>query len=102
MLGKIKNNKKNLIKLCRKFDIKAMYVFGSATTDDFQANSDIDMLISFKKALSVEQYTNNYFELHHKIEALLERKVDLITEESVSNPYFKEAVEETKEPVYVA
>ena len=91
----------SLRELCRTYDVKRMYVFGSVCTDNFKENSDIDILISFKD-ISVEKYTDNYFELHYKLEQLFNRKIDLITENSLSNPYFIESIEETKQLLYAA
>jgi len=90
-----------LKKLCVQYDIKSMYVFGSACTDNFSEKSDIDILISFKD-ISIDKYTDNYFELHYRLEALFQRKVDLLTENSLSNPYFIESIEETKQLLYAA
>jgi len=87
--------------LCIAYDVKTMYVFGSVCTDRFNENSDIDILLSFKE-LSVEKYTDNYFALHEELEKLFERKVDLVTENSLSNPYFIQSVEETKQLLYAA
>ena len=87
--------------LCITYNVKTLYVFGSACTDRFNADSDIDILLSFKE-LSVEKYTDNYFALHEELEKLFERKVDLITENSLSNPYFIQSVEETKQLLYAA
>ena len=91
----------SLRELCRTYDVKRMYVFGSVCTDNFKENSDIDILISFKD-ISIEKYTDNYFELHYKLEQLFNRKIDLITENSLSNPYFIESIEETKQLLYAA
>jgi predicted nucleotidyltransferase len=90
-----------LRELCIAYDVKAMYVFGSACTDKFNAGSDIDMLVSFKE-LSIEKYTDNYFALHEELEKLFDRKVDLVTENSLSNPYFIQSIEETKQLLYAA
>ncbi len=98
----IEKNKGKLIELCKKFDVASMYVFGSASSEDFNDSSDIDIFISFKKEISIEKYTDNYFNLHYKLEELFNRKVDLITENSLSNPYFIESVEETKTLLYAA
>jgi len=84
-----------------RFDVRELYVFGSATTEKFNNNSDIDILVYFKD-LSVEKYTDNYFELHYCLEKLFARKIDLITENSLSNPYFIESIEETKQLLYAA
>lgn len=90
-----------LKELCQEYDVKKMYVFGSACTDRFNDTSDIDILISFKD-ISIEKYTDNYFELHYKLEELFQRKIDLLTENAVGNPYLIESIEETKQLLYAA
>lgn len=97
----IKDKLDDLKKLCQDYDVKTMYVFGSVCTDKFNDKSDIDILISFKD-ISIEKYTDNYFELHYKLEKLFNRKIDLLTENSLSNPYFIESIEETKQLLYAA
>ena len=87
--------------LCNKYSVKSMYVFGSVCTEKFNDTSDIDILISFKE-LSIEQYTDNYFELHYKLQDLFGRKIDLLTEKSLSNPFFIKGVEQTKQLIYAA
>jgi len=101
MQGLIKNKLDDLKKLCQDFDVKTMYVFGSVCTDKFNDKSDIDILISFKD-ISIEKYTDNYFELHYKLEELFNRKIDLLTENSLSNRYLIESIEETKQLLYAA
>jgi len=90
-----------LKKICEVYDVRAMYIFGSAVTNKFNKNSDIDILVSFKD-ISIEKYTDNYFNLHYKLEELFGRKIDLITENSLSNPYLIESIEETKQLLYAA
>lgn len=97
----IKDNLESLKGLCKTYDVKTMYVFGSVCTDNFNNISDIDILITFKD-ISIENYTDNYFELHYRLEKLLNRKISLMTENSLSNPYFIESVEETKQLLYAA
>lgn len=97
----IKDKIEDLKVLCQKYDVNTMHVFGSASTDKFNSESDVDILIAFKD-ISIDQYTDNYFNLHDDLESLLERKIDLLTENSLSNPYFIESVEETKQLLYAA
>ncbi len=97
----IEDNRGPLIKLCQAYDVKSMYVFGSACTDEFSDSSDIDILISFKD-IPIEKYADNYFKLHYKLEELLERNIDLVTENSLSNPYLIMSIEETKQLLYAA
>jgi hypothetical protein len=97
----IENKKDQLVKLCETYDIKTMYVFGSAVSEQFSEDSDIDFLISFKD-IPFEKYTDNYFELHYKLEELFGRNIDLVTENSLSNPYLIMSIEETKQILYAA
>ncbi len=101
MLSLIEDNKLELQKLCKQYDIKTMYVFGSASTGNFSETSDIDILISFNE-IPFEKYTDNFFHLHAALQKLFNRKVDLLTERSLSNPYFIQSVERTKQLLYAA
>ena len=101
MVKTIEKNKEALITLCKKYDVKTMYVFGSAATDTLNKNSDIDILITFKD-IPIHTYTDNYFELHDKLEELFNRNVDLITENSLSNPYLINSIDKTKQLLYAA
>lgn len=97
----IKRNRSALRRLGEKYQVSKMYVFGSVTNDSFSETSDIDILISFHD-LPIDQYTDNFFELHDDLEKLFGRKVDLLTESSISNPFFKEKVQKTKQLIYAA
>ena len=101
MQALIENKVKALKKLCVAYDVKAMYLFGSASTNTFTSDSDVDILVAFKD-ISIEKYTDNYFNLHTKLEKLFGRKIDLITENSLSNPYFIENIEKTKQLLYAS
>ena len=90
-----------LKRLCNLYKVRSMYAFGSVCTNRFNDNSDIDLLISFEN-LSIEQYTDNYFDLHYKLQDLFNRKIDLLTDKSLSNPYFIKGMEQTKQLIYAA
>jgi len=99
-MNKIINERiEDLIKLCNIYKVKSMYAFGSVCTDKFNDNSDIDLLISFDN-LTIDQYTDNYFDLHYKLEELFKREIDLPTDKSLSNPYFIQSLEQTKQLIY--
>lgn len=101
-MNKILTNRINELKrLCELYNVRTMYAFGSVCTDKFNKDSDIDFLISFDN-LSFDQYTDNYFDLHYKLQDLFERQIDLLTENSLSNPYFIKGIEQTKQLIYAA
>ena len=91
-----------LKELCRKYRVSTMYLFGSAANNSFNDNSDFDFLISFKSDVSLEEYADNYFDLLFEMEDIFGRKVDLVTEKSLSNPYFIRSVEQSKQLIYAA
>lgn len=102
-MQKILENKiEDLKNICLSLGVKRLYAFGSVVSDKFRDDSDIDFLISFIENLSVEQYTDNYFALHYELRDLFKREIDIVTERTLSNPYFIESINETKELIYEA
>lgn len=93
----LENRKEDLKNICQALKIKRLYAFGSVVSDKFTVNSDIDFLISFTDTLTIEEYTNNYFLLHYRLRELFNREIDIVTERTLSNPYFIESINETKE-----
>jgi uncharacterized protein len=99
----IERKKEELKEICKKLNIKRLYAYGSAVTSDkFRENSDIDFLISFEDSLSPEEYSENYFHLQYQLRKLFNREIDVITERSLSNPYFIESVNKNKVLIYEA
>ena len=41
-------------------------------------------------------YTNNYFEMQDALQALLKKEVDLVAEETLSNPYLIQQIDSQK------
>ena len=98
----LENKKEDLKEICLALGVKRLYVFGSVVSKKFRDKSDIDFLISFADNLSIQQYTDNYFALQYKLRELFDREIDIVTEKTLSNPYFIESIEETKELIYEA
>ena len=88
--------------LCRKHHVRRLSVFGSAARDDFDpATSDVDLLVEFDKD-AIHRYARNFFSLEESMVGLFERKVDLITEGVIKNPYRLRSIEADKVLVYAA
>jgi len=98
----LENRREDLKGICKNLKVKRLYAFGSVVSEKFRKDSDIDFLISFADNLSVEEYTNNYFSLHYRLSELFHREIDIVTERTLSNPYFIESINETKELIYEA
>jgi predicted nucleotidyltransferase len=85
--------------LCMTHNVKSLFAFGSVCTDNFDDKSDIDLLISFEP-MEYGDYADTYFNLADKFENLFRRPVDLITEKSLSNPFFIDSINQTKTLLY--
>lgn len=98
----IKAKRREIIALCRKFDVRQLDLFGSAVGNSFNVvTSDVDFLVEFNRPPGFD-YFNAYFGLKEGLEDVLGRKVDLVVSAGIRNPYFKEAVMKTKEALYAA
>ena len=65
------------------FGVKEIGIFGSFLTNIANLNSDIDLLVDLKKE---NKTFKNFMSLNYFLEKLLNRKVDLVTKQSLS-PY---------------
>ena len=95
----IDNHIKNIVSLCKRYKVNRLFVFGSVLTDRFNDESDIDLVVDFKKD-EVEDYFDNYFDFKYSLQDLFGRKVDLVEEQSIKNPYFRKNVDSTKQLIY--
>jgi hypothetical protein len=97
----LENHRVELAELCRRFGVRRLDVFGSASTGAFDpARSDLDFLVEFDA--DPAHLFDRYFALKESLEALYGRRVDLVTAGSLRNPYFIEAVNNTRQPMYAA
>jgi predicted nucleotidyltransferase len=95
----IKQHTKQIEKLCQQHKVKRLYAFGSVLTNHFAAESDIDLIVAFNP-MQTEQYADNYFNLKFALEDTLHRPIDLLEENAIRNPYFKQAIENQRQLIY--
>lgn len=96
----ITENLQKIIALCEKYKVKSLYVFGSILTPRFNENSDVDFSALFHHDPDPLIAGENFMNFYMDLEDLMGRRIDLVDEEFVRNPYFKEELEETKQLVY--
>ena len=86
---------------CRRFGVRRLRVFGSAVSEDFDPErSDVDFLVDFESGRP--NRFADYFGLKHALERSVGRPVDLVTAESIRNPYFRASVLASAEDLYAA
>ena len=96
----LQENQAGLAEACRRFGVRRLEIFGSAARPDFDPEtSDFDFIVSFADK-TPGTYADRYFDFAHALEQLLGRKVDLLTERSIRNPYFRREIQAARQIVY--
>ena len=87
-------------RLCRRFGVQRLDLFGSAAGDTFDPQqSDIDFVVDFVPDVQPDLFSR-YFGLNEALAELFGRKVDLVMAGAMVNPYFIDSVNRTRQPVY--
>ena len=95
----IERNIDGIRQICGAHAVSRLSVFGSALTDRFNDDSDIDFLVSFD-TMPIEDYADNYLQLMTALGDLLGREIDLVEDKAIRNPVFRENVDRTKVQIY--
>jgi len=84
-----------LIDVCRRNDVSMVGIFGSMVRGEAKKSSDIDLIVRFSKRKSLLALVR----LERELAETLGRKVDLLTEASIS-PYMRDKVLKEMQVVY--
>jgi len=95
----VQKNNAELMRLCRKYNVKSLSVFGSAAKGKLSRESDIDFFVEFNDRDPVA-YADNYFNLKFKLQDLFNRPIDLIEQRALLNPIVLQAIKDTQIPLY--
>jgi predicted nucleotidyltransferase len=91
-----------IFELCRRLHVRRLELFGSAASGRFNPDtSDFDFLVEFEETPLIG-IADQYFGLLEGLEEIVQRKVDLVMERAITNPYFREGVNRTRAPLYAA
>lgn len=88
-------NQPRLAELCRKHEVRVLKLFGSAARGEDTPESDIDLLVEFEGQKSLFDLIGLELELTE----FLGRKVDLLTERSIS-PYLRDRILASASVIY--
>ena len=102
MIALIEQHRSEIEALCRKYRVKKLELFGSAASGEFNpATSDIDFFYELDDKESSD-YADRFFNLMWDLEALLDRKVDLVSSKDAKNPYFLQVANRFRTTLYAA
>lgn len=101
MISLISDNLDQIAALCREYRIRNLDLFGSASSGAFDPEtSDVDLIADLGEY--EPGVSDRFFDFADALEALFGKKVDLLTEPMIRNPYFRQAVEEQRVNLYEA
>jgi len=99
MIPLVKDNLASIQHILHKHNVRRAFIFGSACNEKFNIDSDIDIIVAFRKRY-FDNYVDNFLSLESELSKLLQREVDIVPEETIQNPYFIQAINQTKTPIY--
>jgi predicted nucleotidyltransferase len=90
-----------LADFCREWRVTELSLFGSVLREDFQQQSDVDVLVSF--APEAHYSLAGLLRMEAQLAAIFGRKVDLVTRHSIEaseNYIRRKAILSSAQPIY--
>lgn len=99
----IADKKDELARLCRRYEVARLEIFGSAASGaDFDARtSDADFLVEFDADSKMAPF-DQFFNFADALRNTLGRPVDLLESSAVSNPYLRAAIDKSRKLIYAS
>lgn len=99
----IEDNLAAIRALAQEFGVARLEVFGSACTPAFDSKqSDVDFIVEYPPGYDFGLWLTRYFELKERLEALLDRPVDLVMAGAMRKRHFIAAANQTRRLLYAA
>lgn len=96
----ILNKLNDFLKSCKSHNVKYLYAFGSSITDKFDIEkSDIDLVVEIDEIDPIQR-GEKLISLWDYFELFFNRKVDLLTDSAIKNPYLRKSIDSTKILIY--
>lgn len=93
MNKEINDIKNKITPIFSEFNVSKASIFGSYATGDFTDKSDVDLLVTFEKPITLVQF----FRLKEDLKKVLNRDVDIVSNNSIISPLKKYILSESVE-----
>jgi predicted nucleotidyltransferase len=100
MNDKLSFPKEKIEEFCLRWKIDEFSLFGSVLRDDFDLDSDVDILISLSEDADLDLY--DWIEMIEELEEIFGRDVDLVEKSTLRNPFRRNAILTKREIIYAS
>ena len=96
----IMNKEDQIHRLCQKYGVKSFYVFGSFLESTYNDASDLTFIAEHYPIEDPLEKGENHWNFLMGLEDLFGRLVHVYDESTVTNPYLKQIMDDTKQLIY--
>jgi predicted nucleotidyltransferase len=89
-----------IAEFCRRWKVTKFALFGSVLRDDFRSDSDVDVLVTFTS--DAPWSLLDLVTMRDQLGQIFGRKVDLIEEAGLRNPFRRHAILTHREVIFAA
>jgi predicted nucleotidyltransferase len=100
MNAKLSLPKEKIEEFCLRWKIDEFSLFGSALREDFDLDSDIDILVSLSEDADLDLY--DWIAMIEELEEIFGREVDLVEKSTLKNPFRRHAILTNREIIYAS
>ena len=103
MVSAIQQHQSKMVRLCKKYRVRKLEVFGSAATGEGfdPQSSDLDFLVEYQP-LETDGYARAYFGLLEDLQKLFDRPVELVMTRAIRNKYFLRGIAASRTTIYAS
>jgi hypothetical protein len=83
-----------IAEICRRYQVKALSLFGSAARGEMRPDSDVDLLVEFLPDAEIGLI--QHFAAERELSALLGRKVDLVSKRAIRKTLIEEILPQAR------
>jgi uncharacterized protein len=92
--------RKKIAEFCKRWQVAEFSLFGSALREDFNQDSDIDVLVTFTTGARVSLF--GLAQMEFELKEIFSREVDLVEKASLRNPYRRREILQTAKRIYAS
>lgn len=100
MPAHVQFDRQKVAAFCQKWMVVELALFGSVLRDDFRADSDVDVLVTFAPDAPWSYW--DWPNMMDDLQAIFSHKIDMVEKRSITNPWRRHHVMHHHEVVYAA